>query len=195
MPSMANAPVVAGRANRPVPPILFGTVLFLASELLFFGGLFGAYFALRSEASPWPPATADLGTTLPALATAVLVASSFTFHAAIAGGDRRDLGAFRRWILATFVLGAAFLGAQLWDYAHLDFQVASSAYGTLFYAMTGFHGLHVAAGLLLMLVILGRLAQGAYRDGDVDGARAISYYWHMVDGVWIALFLTLYVLR
>jgi cytochrome c oxidase subunit 3 len=192
---MAQSPVVAGRMNRPTPPLLFGTVVFLASELLFFGGLFAAYFALRAETTPWPPSGVALHTTLPAIATGLLVASSFTFHAAIAAGDRRELGAFRRWIVLTLVLGAGFLAAQLWDYSHLNFQVSSSAYGTLFYAMTGFHGLHVAAGLVLMLVILGRLAQGAYRDGDVDGARAISYYWHMVDGVWVGLFLTLYVLR
>ena len=192
---MAQSPVVAGRVSRPNPPILFGTVLFLASELLFFGGLFAAYFALRAETSPWPPLPVDLNLALPAVATSALVASSFTFHAAIAAGDRRDLTAFRRWIVLTFVLGAGFLAAQLWDYAHLDFRVSSSAYGTMFYAMTGFHGPHVAVGLVLMLVILGRLAQGAYRDGHVDGARASSYYWHMVDGVWIGLFLTLYVLR
>src|SRR5436190_12735825 len=94
---MANAPVIADRINRPTPPLLFGTVLFLASELLFFGGLFGAYFALRSEVSPWPPLGTDLSLGLPTIATAVLVASSFTLHAAIAAGGRRGPGALRSW--------------------------------------------------------------------------------------------------
>jgi cytochrome c oxidase subunit 3 len=61
--------------------------------------------------------------------------------------------------------------------------------------MTGFHGLHVLAGVLLMLVVLGRAMQGAYRDGNVDGAEAIAYYWHFVDVVWIALFATIFLLR
>jgi heme/copper-type cytochrome/quinol oxidase subunit 3 len=63
------------------------------------------------------------------------------------------------------------------------------------YAMTGFHGLHVIAGVLLMLVILGRMVQGAYRDGNIDGPEAVGYYWHFVDAVWIGLYATIFLLR
>ena len=94
-----------------------------------------------------------------------------------------------------YVRGMAFLGVESYDWLTLDFGVASHAYGTMYYAMTGLHGLHVLAGLVLMIVVLGRLAQGAYRDGRVDGIHAVAYYWHFVDGVWIALFLTLFILR
>jgi len=192
---MAVAPASAEAMERRVPPILFGTILFLASELLFFGGLFAAYFALRAQTSPWPPAGVELDLLLPAIGTALLVASSFTYQAGVAAAERGSLGGLRAWLGVTLGLGAAFLGLQLWDYAHLDFEVSSHAYGTMFFAMTGFHGLHVAAGLLLMLVVLGRSAQGAYRDGRVEGPHAIGYYWHFVDVVWIGLFAALYVLR
>jgi cytochrome c oxidase subunit 3 len=65
----------------------------------------------------------------------------------------------------------------------------------MYYAMTGFHGLHVIAGLVLMVVVVGRAAQGAYRDGRIDGLESVAYYWHFVDVVWIALFATIFLLR
>jgi cytochrome c oxidase subunit III len=190
-------PTSTGSARRrpEVSPILFGTVLFLASELLFFGALFGAYFTLRAETSPWPPAGAEVDTALATVGTVILLASSFTFQRGISAGHDGRVATLRAWTFATMALGVAFLGVQLYDWTHLEFSVSSNAYGTMFYAMTGFHGLHVLAGVLLMAVVVGRSLQGAYRDGDVEGAEAVSYYWHFVDAVWIALYATLFLLR
>ena len=181
--------------ERRTSPVLFGTVLFLASELLFFGGLFAAYFGLRAETHPWPPAGVHLETGLAAIATVLLIVSSFTFHAGVNAGRTQRLRRMRWWIILTFALGLGFEAIQLADYLRIDFSVSSHAYGTMYWAMTGLHGLHVLAGLALMLVLLGRLAQGAYRDGNVDGPHAISYYWHFVDIVWIGLFVTLFLLK
>jgi cytochrome c oxidase subunit 3 len=183
------------RAERRTPPILFGTVLFLASEVLFFGGLFGAYFALRASTNPWPPEGVELETTLAAVGTVFLVASSFTYQVGVRAAQRGRLDALRAWSIVTLLLGVAFLGLQWWDWSHLGFGVSSHAYGTMFFAMTGFHGLHVTGGITLLLVVVGRIAQGAYRDGDVTAPEAVAYYWHFVDIVWLALFLTLFVLR
>jgi cytochrome c oxidase subunit 3 len=182
-------------SRREASPLLFGTILFLASELLFFGGLFAAYFSLRVQTAPWPPSFVELDVPLAAVATGLLVISSFPPQAGVAAGRRRSAAAMRGWVLASLALGLAFLGMQGYDWLHLDFSVATDAYGTMFYAMTGFHALHVLAGLLLMLVVLGREAQGAYRGGDLTGAEAVAYYWHFVDAVWIALFATLFLLR
>jgi cytochrome c oxidase subunit III len=185
-----------GAARRPrASPLLFGTILFLASELLFFGGLFAAYFNLRADTTPWPPGGVELELVPATIGTLLLVVSSFTFQAGVAAGARSRLRAMRGWTIATIALGVAFLGIQLFDWIHLDFGVSSHAYGTMFYSMTGFHGLHVLAGVLLMLVVLGRAMQGAYRDGNVEGAEAVAYYWHFVDVVWIALFATIFLLR
>jgi cytochrome c oxidase subunit III len=185
-----------GAARRPrASPLLFGTILFLASELLFFGGLFAAYFNLRADTTPWPPPGVELELVPATIGTLLLVVSSFTFQAGVAAGAGSRLRAMRGWTIATIALGVAFLGIQLFDWIRLDFDVSSHAYGTMFYSMTGFHGLHVLAGVLLMLVVLGRAMQGAYRDGNVDGAEAVAYYWHFVDVVWIALFATIFLLR
>lgn len=181
------------RARPAAPPILLGTLVFLASETMFFAGLFAAYFTLRSQAVRWP--TFEIQVAQPAVATSLLVASSFTLARGVRLLRAGGVSGFRGWVAATLLLGTVFLGLQLHDYSRLEFTVASDSYGTLFYSMTGFHGLHVLAGLLLMLVVLGRAAQGAYASGDPTGAEAVAYYWHFVDAVWIALFATLYVLQ
>jgi len=185
---------VAPRANDPTP-IRFGAMVFLASELLFFGGLFATYFTLRAETAVWPPAGVELDTTLSAVATVVLLASSFTFIAGLRAALRGARSTFAAWLWVTLALGALFLSLQIYDWTHVDFEISTNAYGTMYYAMTGLHGLHVLAGILLMLVLLGRMAQGAYWEGALDGPEAVGYYWHFVDVVWIGLFATIFLLR
>ncbi len=175
--------------------LLFGTILFLASELLFFGGLFGAYFALRARTSQWPPGGVELETVLAAVATALLVLSSGTFHLGVRDAARGRIAGLRRWIVVTLALGAMFMGIQVFDYSRLSFEVSSHAYGTMYFAMTGLHGMHVLAGLVLMLVVLGRSGHGVFVPGKIDGLHAVGYYWHFVDAVWIGLFATLFLVR
>jgi cytochrome c oxidase subunit 3 len=181
--------------QRRVDPLLFGMILFIASESVFFAGLFASYFFLRGVTFPWPPAGTDLDTLRSALATLVLLASSGTYQLGIASARRGRIRTMNAWIAITFVLGAAFVSVQAYDWTTLSFTVSSSAYGTLFYSMTGFHGLHVIGGLALMLVVLGRSEQGAYREGEVRGVEAVGYYWHFVDVVWLGLFSTLFLIR
>jgi cytochrome c oxidase subunit 3 len=97
------------------------------------------------------------------------------------------------WI--TLLFGVIFLGGQINEWITLPFRIHTDAYGSAFYAMTGFHGLHVLAGLILMLVILGRARQGAYTPDEHGSVEVATYYWHFVDIVWIALFIVLFVIR
>jgi len=177
-----------------VPLLVAGIVLFLGSELMFFASLFATYFTLRAENQPWAPPEihVDLYRTF---FTAILVASSFTMQHAVNRLRKGDRAGMRRWIWITFVMGIVFLGGQANEWMSLPFRINTSAYGSTFYAMTGFHGLHVAAGLVLMLVILGRAARGAYSPDDHAGLEVATYYWHFVDVVWIGLFLVLFVVR
>ncbi|MEZ0233598.1 MAG: heme-copper oxidase subunit III [Actinomycetota bacterium] len=192
---MAQVSTSAAHHRPGAPTILFGTILFLASELLFFGGLFGAYYALRAQTSPWPPEGVELETLLAAVATLLLVLSSGTFHLGLVAARRERIGGLKVWIGITLLLGALFLSLQVLDYSRLSFEVSSHAYGTMYYAMTGLHWLHVAAGLVLMCVVFLRVGRGAYRDGQIDGLHAVGYYWHFVDIVWIGLFATLFLVR
>jgi cytochrome c oxidase subunit III len=188
-------PGTADARTAPAPsPLGVGVVVWLASELMFFAGLFAAYFTLRSINDVWPPDGVELETARTALATAVLVASSGTMHVAVKaaeGGERRRAVT---WLGVTALLGVLFLSNQVVEYAQASFQIDDHAYGSIFYLLTGFHGLHVLGGLVFMgavaVVIAGRSPAPAHPAVEV-----CSYYWHFVDVVWIGLFSTIYLLR
>ena len=170
-----------------------GVVVWLGSELMFFAGLFAAWFGVRAVNETWPPEGVNLDVARTALATAVLVASSFTLHAgerAARAGDRRGAG---RWVVLTAVLGTAFVANQALEWAELGFTVSSHAYGTLFYVLTGFHGLHVVGGIVLMLVVLA-VGTGRTRAPLDESLTVTAHYWHFVDVVWVAMFATIYLL-
>jgi cytochrome c oxidase subunit 3 len=176
--------------------LVVGIFIFLGSELMFFGSLFAMYFTLRAQAPIWPPPDIEpLPLLRPTIFTIVLVASSFTMQAADRSIKRGNVGAMRRWIWITFAMGVIFLFGQFWDYFASDFGIETNAYGSAFYTMTGFHSLHVVAGLIVMLVVLGRAAKRAYDEQEHAAVEAATYYWHFVDVVWIGLFSVLFVLR
>ena len=196
---MAAVPVaseVATRPDRRPTMLAVGTVVWLASELMFFAGLFASYFTIKSNATVWPGPRVHLSTARDAAFTAVLVLSSFTMQHAVGvlGRDRRTEAA--RWIVLTLGLGALFLANQMYEWTQLPFHPSTSAYGSMFFIMTGFHGLHVLFGLLAMIALLLRLAVGGRGDRGVEpAAEVITYYWHFVDVVWIGLFTTIYLIR
>jgi cytochrome c oxidase subunit 3 len=161
---------------------------------MFFAGLFAAYFTLRSINDPWPPADVELETVRTAVATAVLVASSGAMHVAVVAAERDDRRRAVRWLAVTAAMGAVFLANQVLEYAEASFQIDDHAYGSIFYLMTGFHGLHVLGGLVFMgavaLAIAGRSRAPAHETVEV-----CAYYWHFVDVVWVAMFATVYLLQ
>jgi len=186
----------AAGIGRLPSPLAVGVVVWLASELMFFAGLFAAYFTLRAGTDgPWPPEGVELETGRTALATVLLVASSVTFHYAVGGiarGDRRLGG---RWLALTVFLGAAFLTNQAVEYGEATFSLGSHAYGSIFYLMTGFHGLHVLGGLAFMGFALAMVSGPAAKAPPGQTMEVCAYYWHFVDAVWVAMFTVIYVLR
>ena len=185
----------AQRAGRP-PLLAVGTIVWLASELMFFSGLFAAYFTLRATArGPWPPEDVELQTTLAGLFTLLLLASSGTIQLAVRALERDDRRRFKSWLVVTMVLAALFLANQGREWSEAGFAVDSHAFGSAFFVMTGFHGLHVAGGVAAMLVLLGRARSRRFGAADTPALEVVSFYWHFVDVVWIALFATLFVLK
>lgn len=174
-------------------------LLFLISEAAIFGALFVHHFNARTYLPAWPPPDAPhLDTTLPAIATLLLMASSATIvwaHSAIARGKRRAAGA---WTLATIILGAVFLGIQGHEWGFLkaydQFTQSSGTFGSSFYAMTGFHGAHVAIGLILLIMVWVRMRLGHFDPERHFAFVAAAWYWHFVDLVWILLFFTVYLI-
>jgi cytochrome c oxidase subunit 3 len=176
-----------------------GMKLFLLSEAAIFGAFFAHYYSTRTSASTWPlPGAPHLKTTLPAIATLILMSSSVTMeyaHHAVKAARRK----LASWLtLVTIVLGVIFLGFQGYDWGFLKtydkFTQSSGVTGTLFYVMTGFHGAHVATGLLMLLIVWFRLRLGHFAPERHFSFVAASWYWHFVDVVWIALFFSIYLI-
>lgn len=168
--------------------------MWLASELMFFAGLFAAYFTLRSINDPWPPEGVELATGRTAVATVVLVASSGAMHMAVMAAGRDDRRGAIRWLGITALMGAVFLTNQAVEYAEATFQIDDHAYGSIFYLMTGFHGLHVLGGLVFMGAIAVAIA-GRSRAPAHETVEVCAYYWHFVDVVWVAMFATIYLVQ
>jgi cytochrome c oxidase subunit III len=189
-------------------PIL-GMLLFICSEVMFFSGLFAAYFTVRAQSLTWPPIVSG-GTPISAELreaydihqepwfalglTIILVLSSFTCQFAVWSIRRDDRTGFTRNIAVTLTLGIVFLIGQAYDYATLGFGISDGTFGTTFYTLTGFHGAHVFGGTIMLSVVLYRGLAGQFSSRHHDAVEATSLYWHFVDVVWIALFSTLYLL-
>jgi cytochrome c oxidase subunit 3 len=198
-----------GHHDRP-SMVSIGTIVWLSSELMFFAALFAAYFTIRSVSPElWAQETALLNVPFATGNTIILVLSSVTCQLGVFAAERGQVGrtgsalnvagwGLREWFILTYVMGAIFIGGQVLEYAelvHAGLTISSSAYGSAFYLTTGFHGLHVAGGLIAFLFVLGRtyLARKFTHEQAVT-AIVVSYYWHFVDVVWIGLFATIYLL-
>jgi cytochrome c oxidase subunit 3 len=206
--SVAEHNPVAGLAHDSRGGIsnpILGMLLFICSEVMFFSGLFAAYFSVRATATAWPPIVADSPELTEAfnlhaepwfalILTIVLVISSFTCQFGVWAIRRGDRTGFIRNIAVTLILGITFLIGQGYDYATLGFGLSDGVFGTTFYTLTGFHGAHVFGGAIMLSVILYRGLAGQFSERHHDAVEATSLYWHFVDVVWIALFSTLYIL-
>jgi cytochrome c oxidase subunit 3 len=174
-------------------------VVFLASWAMMFGTLFFAYGFIRARSLVWPPlGVPALPLGLPALNTAILLASSFTFARGLAQLRRGQARALPAWVAATLVLGAIFLALQVEVWlsvysAGLTFSTGG-IYGSAFYALTILHALHVVAGLFVLSWVLIRSLRGKYTEHNQVNVRVCTMFWHFVDIVWVLMFLTLYVL-
>jgi len=172
-----------------------GVVVWLSSELMFFAGLFAAYFTLRASSDVWPAPGADLAVVRTGLATVVLIASSGTMHLAVQRAERGDRQGAVRWLVITAGLGLVFIANQAYEYATATFHIDTDAYGSIFYLLTGFHGIHVVGGIIFMLVVAAVIGGDSSRAPAGSITTVCGYYWHFVDVVWIALYLTVYVLK
>jgi heme/copper-type cytochrome/quinol oxidase subunit 3 len=191
--------------------------VFLLSEVMFFTGLIGSYIILRfahPEAFGAPGEV--LNVPLTALNTFVLICSSVTMVKAFAAIEQGDQEGLKNWLMATIVLGAAFVGVQAFEYTILVREgfvpmaesyhaiartaaegsevIGGPLYGATFYMMTGFHGTHVSIGVLCLCFTLWRARQGAYTAGNLGGVEIMGLYWHFVDLVWILLFTIVYLI-
>ena len=202
----------------------WGMSFFIFSEVMFFGGFFGALFWLRAYSVPdlasiesnallWPGFAAQWPSAgpafeqafspmaawgIPAINTLLLLSSGVTVtiaHWALKENRRGQLIGF---LAATVALGVLFLFLQAYEYHHayteLNLKLSTGAYGSTFFMLTGFHGFHVTCGALMLMVILGRCIKGHFTPEHHFAFEGVAWYWHFVDVVWLGLFIFVYML-
>ena len=174
---------------------MFGLATFLVADGMTFAGFFAAYLTFRAV-NPLPSgATYELEMVLPTINTLLLLISSFTFHRAGAAMKRNQRALGQRWLLISAALGFAFLAGQMKEYFELPFGLTDNLYASTFYALTGFHGLHVTLGALMILIVWFQAREpGRFTPSDHFGLAAAELYWHFVDVIWVVLFGLLYLL-
>jgi len=208
---MSSAPVSMHKINRP-NMVAVGTIVWLSSELMFFAALFAMYFTTRGVQGPniWLESTKILNIKFAAVNTTVLVLSSVTCQFGVFAAEKfqaKRTASFwkiskwgmREWFALTFLMGAFIIAGQIYEYAslvHEGLSLSSKAYGSVFYIATGFHGLHVTGGLVAFLIVIIRVAKARrFTHSQATTAIVVSYYWHFVDVVWIALFSAIYLIK
>ncbi|MFM1985311.1 MAG: hypothetical protein RLZZ295_477 [Actinomycetota bacterium] len=206
-----SSAVAHHKITRP-NAVAVGTIVWLSSELMFFAALFAMYFTIRAVQGPaiWLESTSILNIPFAAINTTILVLSSVTCQFGVFAAERFqnhrtgsllqiNKWGMREWFSLTFLMGAFFIAGQIYEYASLvgeGLTLSSNAYGSVFYITTGFHGLHVTGGLIAFLIVLVRVAKARrFTHQQATTAIVVSYYWHFVDVVWIALFSAIYLIK
>lgn len=180
--------------------------MWLSSEVMFFAALFAMFFSLRGAAPAiWAADAPRLNVAAATVNTLILVLSSVSCQFGVFAAERlqpRRTGwspanwGMIEWFFLTYALGAVFIAGQVFEYATLvseGLTMATDGFGSIFYLATGFHGLHVTAGLFAFLLLIGRAYSARrFTTRHATSAVVVSYYWHFVDVVWLALYFVIY---
>jgi heme/copper-type cytochrome/quinol oxidase subunit 3 len=188
-------PIYDYDSGPPVERGKFAIWLFLATEVMFFSGLIGAYIVLRTAAASWPNPEERLAVGITAFNTFVLITSSWMMVKALFAAERGDRAGILRWLGATIGGGSLFVGIQVYEYlqlAHHGSLPNVDIFWSTFYIMTGFHGMHVVVGVIWLMCAWVSAFKGKYGPRNYLGLELAGLYWHFVDLVWVLLFTIVY---
>ena len=180
----------------PFNKSIFGLLVFLTTEVMFFGGLISTFLILRAGSPLWPPpGQPRLPVGVTAVNTLVLLLSAWTMRRAVRAIRAGERSALVRWLAATAVLGGTFLAVQGTEWVRLvkyGLTFASSVYAGTFYSIIGAHGLHVLGGMTFLLVVLRKAVSQSYSARGHLGVTLSSIYWYFVVGIWPVLYVLVY---
>ena len=186
-------------AHEPHPEngTSLGFWLYLMSDCLIFAGLFATYGVLGRSYAAGATGAELFDLKLVALNTAFLLLSSITFGFALIQKQKGNLGGTQLWLAVTGVLGACFLGVELYEFAHLMHEgltPQSSAFGSSFFTLVGTHGLHVTFGLIWLVTLMLQLGKHGLTKENNRRLMCLSMFWHFLDVVWIGVFTFVYLM-
>jgi cytochrome c oxidase subunit III len=190
----AHGPPVANQSSR-VEAQPLGVYLFIISETMLFGSFFTAYFFVRVVGNEqWPPEPFSFPVNIALMNTFILVFSSVVMHWSLVSIKRGNRAGLQAGLAITFLMGLTFLSTQVNEYFKAGFSIHDGAFASVFYGLTGLHGLHVFVGLTLLAIMNMRTLRGHFSPQAHMGVEMAGIYWHFVDVMWIIVFLTVYIL-
>jgi len=196
---MADAAVAQAEheTSTGLPNTKLAMWLFLSSECLLFGALITTYMLYRGQsiAPPYPHDVFDIAYT--SVSSFILLSSSLSMVLALASAEKGDHVRMRLWLLTTAFLGLAFVGGQVYEFTVFydeGLALGTNLFGTTFYILTGFHGVHVTVGILMLLSLVGLSTSRQLPERTAFPVEMVGLYWHFVDIVWIAIFVLIYLI-
>ncbi|MEY2710973.1 MAG: cytochrome oxidase subunit III [Actinobacteria bacterium] len=171
--------------------------LFLGSECLLFGGLISTYMLYRGRVSDGPHPSAIYDIPFTSVSSFVLLMSSLTMVLAVTAAQRNDDSKTNLWLTVTALLGSTFIGGQVYEFTAFyreGLGFTTSLFGSSFYTLTGFHGVHVSVGVILLLSTMGIIRKNRITGNKAEVVEMVGLYWHFVDIVWIVIFTLVYLI-
>lgn len=191
-------PGLSPETSTGVTHAKMGMWIFLASDCLLFGAFISAYLLYNGRAQSGPTPEDVINIPFTSTSTFVLLMSSLTMVLAVSAAHRGDQRRLRLWLVATAILGASFIAGQVFEFTtmyHEGLGYTTNIFGSSFYSLTGFHGVHVTIGIILLLILLGMSLRGRLPVMKAEVVEVIGLYWHFVDVVWIVIFTVVYLIH
>lgn len=171
--------------------------MFLGSECLLFGGLISTYMLYRGRTGDGPGPNQLFDIPLTSISSFVLLMSSLTMVLAVNSAKRKDDSNTKLWLVATALLGSLFVGAQVYEFTAFyqeGIGFTTSLFSSSFFTLTGFHGVHVSIGVLMLLALTAMITRNRVAGDKAEAVELVGLYWHFVDVVWVVIFTLVYLI-
>jgi cytochrome c oxidase subunit 3/cytochrome o ubiquinol oxidase subunit 3 len=184
-------------SSSGISNVKLGMWLFLGSECLLFGGLISTYMLYRGRVGQGPTPSQVFDIPFTSVSSFVLLMSSLTMVLAVSSATKKDDRGTTLWLTVTALLGATFVGGQVYEFTAFKSEglgFGTSLFGSSFYTLTGFHGVHVTVGIIMLMALVGVVQRGEIPGSKAETIEMIGLYWHFVDIVWIVIFTLIYLI-
>ncbi|MFA5773903.1 MAG: cytochrome c oxidase subunit 3 [Ilumatobacteraceae bacterium] len=187
----------AHASSSGISNVKLGMWLFLGSECLLFGGLISTYMLYRGRVGQGPTPAQVFDIPFTSVSSFVLLMSSLTMVLAVSSATKKDDRGTTLWLTVTALLGATFVGGQVYEFTAFKSEglgFGTSLFSSSFYTLTGFHGVHVTVGIIMLMAMVGIIQRSEFPGSKAETIEMIGLYWHFVDIVWIVIFTLIYLI-